>query len=129
MARSFVQNVADAVAAVAMAQEEDWEYAPPELEGPIGTITIGMDGTCLLMCEDGWRETMVGTIGFYDRDGERQHTIYLAATPEYGKATFLDRLEREIGRVRAAYPQARYVGLADGAKGTGSSLAGIPRSR
>ena len=69
------------------------------------------------MCEDGWRETMVGTIGFYDRDGERQHTIYLAATPEYGKATFLDRLEREIGRVRAAYPQARYVGLADGAKG------------
>ena len=87
------------------------------LEGPIGTITIGMDGTCLLMCEDGWRETMVGTIGFYDRDGERQHTIYLAATPEYGKATFLDRLEREIGRVRAAYPQARYVGLADGAKG------------
>ena len=26
-------------------------------------------------------------------------------------------LEREIGRVRAAYPQARYVGLADGAKG------------
>ena len=117
VARSFVQNVADAVAAVAMAQEEDWEYAPPELEGPIGTITIGMDGTCLLMCEDGWRETMVGTIGFYDRDGERQHTIYLAATPEYGKATFLDRLEREIGRVRAAYPQARYVGLADGAKG------------
>ena len=117
VARSFVQNVADAVAAVALAQEEDWEYAPPELEGPIGTITIGMDGTCLLMCEDGWRETMVGTIGFYDRDGERQHTIYLAATPEYGKATFLDRLEREIGRVRAAYPQARYVGLADGAKG------------
>ena len=117
VAQSFVQNVADAVAAVAMAQEEDWEYAPPELEGPIGTITIGMDGTCLLMCEDGSRETMVGTIGFYDRDGERQHTIYLAATPEYGKATFLDRLEREIGRVRAAYPQARYVRLADGAKG------------
>ena len=58
---------------------------------------------------------MVGTIGFYDRDGERQHTIYLAATPEYGKATFLDRLERESGG-RAAY-QASYVGLADGAKG------------
>ena len=117
VARSFVQNVADAVADGALAQEEDWEYAPPELEGPIGTITIGMDGTCLLMCEDGVRETMVGTIGFYDRDGERQHTVYLAAMPEYGKATFLDRLEREIGRVRAAYPQARYVGLADGAKG------------
>jgi hypothetical protein len=117
MARSFVQNVADSVATVAMAKEEDWEYALPEHEEPTATITIGMDGTCLLMCEDGWRETMVGTIGFYDREGERQHTIYLGATPESGKATFLGRLEREIGRVKAAYPQSRYVGLADGAKG------------
>src|SRR5262249_9446699 len=117
VARSFVQNVADAVAAVAMAKEQDWGYALPELEGSVATVAIGMDGTCLLMCEGGWRETMVGTIGLYDRDGERQHTIYLAATPEYGKATFLGRLEREIERVKAAYPQARYVGLADGAKG------------
>jgi hypothetical protein len=122
VARCFVQGVADAVAAVALAREEDWEYALPELEGPTATITLGMDGTCLLLCEDGWRETMVGTIGLYDADGERLHTIYLGATPEYGKATFLDRLEREIARVKAAYPQARYVGLADGAKGNWSFL-------
>src|SRR4051812_34626497 len=31
VARCFVQNVADAVAAVAMAKEEAWEYALPEL--------------------------------------------------------------------------------------------------
>jgi hypothetical protein len=117
VARCFVQDVTDAVAAVALARQEDWEYALPELEEVPTTITIGMDGTCLLMCEGGWRETMVGTIGFYDAEGDRQHTIYLAATPEYGKATFLDRMEREIGRVKAAYPGARYVGLADGAKG------------
>ena len=104
VARCFVQNVADAVAAVAMAREQDWEYALPELEEPTSTITIGMDGTCLLLCEDGWRETMVGTIGLYDKAGERQHTIYLGATPEHGKATFLDRLEREIDRVKVAYP-------------------------
>src|SRR3954453_10793979 len=117
VARSFVQNVADAVASVALAKQEDWGDALPQPGGPGGTITIGMDGTCLLMCEGGWRETMVGTIGFYDAEGDRQHTIYLAATPEYGKATFLGRMEREIDRVKAAYPQARYVGLADGAKG------------
>src|SRR3954469_24067890 len=117
VARCFVQNVADAVAAVALAKEEEWEYALPEPEGPTATITLGMDGTCLLLCEGGWRETMVGTVGFYGADGERPHTIYLGATPEYGKATFLDRLEREVARVKAAYPQARYVGLADGAKG------------
>jgi hypothetical protein len=117
VARCFVQDVADAVAAVAMAKEGDWEYALPKLEGSVATVAIGMDGTCLLMCEGGWRETMVGTIGLYDPDGERQHTVYLAATPEYGKATFLDRMEREVERVKAAHPRARYVGLADGAKG------------
>src|SRR3954471_2117267 len=58
VARCFVQDVADAVAAVALSKEEDWEYALPELEGPTATITIGMDGTCLLLCEGGWRETM-----------------------------------------------------------------------
>jgi hypothetical protein len=117
VARCFVQDVTDAVATVALAKQEDWEYALPELEPTLPTITIGMDGTCLLMCEGGWRETMVGPIGFYDAAGDRQHTIYLAATPEYGKATFLDRMEREIDRVKATYPESRYVGLADGAKG------------
>jgi hypothetical protein len=117
VARCFVQDVTDAVAAVALAKEEGWEYALPEPEEPTSTITIGIDGTCLLMCEDGWRETMVGTIGFYDAEGERQQTIYLGATPEYGKATFLGRMEREIERVKASHPKARYVGLADGAKG------------
>src|SRR3954454_6682614 len=100
VARSFVQHVADAVATVALAKEESWNYALPEMEHPVSAITLGLDGTCLLMCEDGWRETMVGTIGFYDKAGERQHTIYMAATPEYGKATFLDRMDREVDRVK-----------------------------
>jgi hypothetical protein len=117
VARSFVQNVADAVAAVALAKDESWDYALPAMEHPVATITLGLDGACLLMCEDGWRETMVGTIGFYDQAGERQHTIYMAATPEYGKATFLDRMDREVDRVKALYPLARYVGIADGARG------------
>jgi hypothetical protein len=74
------------------------------------------------MCEDGWRETMAGTIGFLDADGERQQTISLGATPEYGKATFLGRMGREIARVKASHPGARYVELADGAKGNGEFL-------
>ncbi len=122
VARSFIQNVADAVATVALAQEETWDYALPEMEHPVTTITLGLDGTCLLLCEDGWRETMVGTIGFYDKAGERQHTIYMAATPEYGKATFLGRLESEVSRVKAKYPEAHYVGIADGAKGNWNFL-------
>jgi hypothetical protein len=34
----------------------------------------------------------------------------------HGKATFLARLEEEVGRVKAAFPQAHYVGLSDGEK-------------
>src|SRR5262245_66241845 len=56
--------------AVAMAKEEEWEYSLPEPEGPTATITIGMDGTCLRMCEGGWREAVVGTIGLYEWGGE-----------------------------------------------------------
>ena len=62
-------------------------------------------------------ETMVGTLSFYDQAGERQHTVYLGATPEYGKAKFLGHLEAEIVRAKAKCPEAHYVGIADGAKG------------
>jgi hypothetical protein len=117
VSRCLIQDVADAVAAVAMAKEEDWSYALPKFEVPPVAVAISLDGTCMLMGEDGWRETMVGTLSFYDKEGERQHTIYLAATPEYGKAKFLGRMEAEIDRARAKCPEARYVGIADGAKG------------
>src|SRR3954452_17803780 len=117
VSRCLVQDVADAVAAVALAKEEDWSYHLPKMETPPATVALSLDGTCALMCEDGWRETMVGTISLYDREGERQHTIYLAATPEYGKATFLGRLEAEVSHVKAKYPRAHYAGIADGAKG------------
>jgi hypothetical protein len=116
VARSFVRDVADAVAAVALAKEQDWEYALPERGRPPAAVTISLDGTCMLMCEDGWREAMVGPIGLYDEPGQRLHTTYAAATPEYGKLTFLGRLGRGVDRVKAAYPDALYVGLADGAK-------------
>jgi hypothetical protein len=37
-------------------------YAPPEIDSEITTVGIGLDGTCMLMCEEGWREATVGTI-------------------------------------------------------------------
>jgi len=117
VSRCIVQDIADAVAAAALLKEEDWSYSLPRLPSAPMTVAVSLDGTCSLMCDDGWRETMVGTISVYDQDGERQHTIYVAATPEYGKAQFLSRLEREVIRVKATFLNARYVGIADGAKG------------
>jgi hypothetical protein len=117
VSRCLIQDVADAVAAAALAKEEDWSYTLPKFETPPATVAISLDGTCTLMCEDGWREAMVGTLTFYDGEGERQHTIYLAATPEYGRAKFLAHLEAEIDRAKAKCPDAHYVGIADGANG------------
>jgi hypothetical protein len=117
VSRCLIQDVADAVAAAVLVKEEDWSYTLPKFEEPPSTVAISLDGTCTLMGEDGWREAMVGTLAFYDAEGERQHTISLAATPEYGKAKFLGHLESEIGRAKAKCPDAHYVGIADGAKG------------
>lgn len=58
---------------------------------------------------------MVGTIALYDEEGKRLHTIYQGATPEYGKSTFWRRMTDEIAHIKKLYPQANYVGVADGA--------------
>ena len=112
---TFVQEVAQAVAGVAQLKEETWHYTTPKLEAPVASIGIGIDGASVLMIEQGWRQAMVGTLALYDRQGERLHTTYVAATPEYGKATFLERMDREIQQVKEHYPQAVTVGIADGA--------------
>lgn len=79
----------------------------PELpEEDVTTIGIGIDGTCLLMCQDGWREAMVGTISLYDQAGERLHTTYIGATPEYGKNTFFKRMSAEKAHGKCHLPHS-----------------------
>src|SRR5262249_5215809 len=103
-----------AVGSAALAKEEEWRYATPKLDEPVASIGIGLDGTCLFMTDEGNRQAMVGTISLYDKEGERLHTIYLAATPEHGKATFHARLKREIEHTCKLFPKAKRIGLADG---------------
>ncbi len=110
----LVQDLADAVGSVVQAKEEDWHYAVPKLQTPVASIGVGLDGTCAFLVNDGQRQAMVGTVTLYDREGNRQHTIYVAATPEYGKATFYQRLGREIEQAQRLYPRAKLTGVADG---------------
>lgn len=114
--RSSVQTLAEAVGSIALLKEEDWHYQTPKLPVAIETVSIGIDGTCMLLCEDGWRQAMVGTISLYDHQGERQHTTYIAAAPEHGRESFLFRMQREVKQVKRLYPHAHYQGLADGAQ-------------
>jgi hypothetical protein len=70
-----------------------------------------------------------GTVSLYDALGERQHTIYIGATPEYGKALFLERLEREIQRTKAVIPKRPILALPTGQPPTGNFSPVIPANR
>jgi hypothetical protein len=83
--RNYAKKLSDFVGTIAQSYETEWEYDLPEFDQPIHSITLGLDGACMLMHQDGWREAMCGSIAFYDPQGERMHTIYCSVTPEYGK--------------------------------------------
>lgn len=122
LSRKYIQRVAEAVAAIAIAKEEDWSYATPNLKESIKAVSFGLDGSCMYLRKDGYRVAMVGTIALFNRSGERLHTIYIGASPEYGKETFYARMTREIEHVQSLYPNATYIGIADGAEDNWSFL-------
>jgi hypothetical protein len=115
LSRGYIQTVSDMVGTLAQAKEESWHYNTPALKAPVVTVSIGLDGTTIYLREEGYRETMVGTIALYNDEGERLHTTYIGAPPEYGKNTFMMRMAREIDHVKQLYPDALYIGIADGA--------------
>src|SRR6516225_1539353 len=114
--KATLQDLATHIGTIAQAKEETWSYATPELKGKVATVGIGVDGTCMLICDQKWREAMTGSVSLYDRHGERLHTIYVGAAPAYGKELFFHRMDREIEHVKSLYPNAGFVGIADGAQ-------------
>lgn len=123
LSTKLVQSVSAHVEDVAMEKEFEWEYDLPEFDRVVNFISVGRDGTTTAIRGEGYRETMCGTISFYDSDGDRMHTIYSACAPEYGKKTFDRVLSMEIERVKVMFPTVRYTGLADGAKDNWSYLS------
>ena len=111
----YIKKVADAVGEMANIQEGEWEYDLPKFSRNVASVSVGLDGTCMLMSEYGWREAMTGSISLYDSKSERMHTVYIGAIPEYGKASFLKRLDDELAKIKERYPDCVYIGLADGA--------------
>jgi hypothetical protein len=116
ISKRYLQGVSERICEVVEDKEDVWEYVLPELGPPIAMISFSMDGAMLPTCEDGWRESMVGTVSLFDEEGERQHTIYVGEPPEYGKSSFMNRFEKEIKQIKIKYPEALYIGVADGAK-------------
>ncbi len=83
----------------------------------------GLDSANLLY-KEGYRIAMCGTIALYDDEGNRMHTVYFAAAPEYGKETFIKRFSSDIEKMKSRFPDATYVGVADGAPDNWTFLEG-----
>ena len=113
---NFVRNVSQLVAEGISEKEGTWELTTSEPSPhDVANVAIGLDGASVFFADEGWRQAMAGTIAFFDAAGERLHTRYIGAAPEHGKATFFERMDAEIHRVKQKYRRARYIGISDGA--------------
>jgi len=113
ISRTFIQDITRAVGEVA--SSKSWKYTPSVSPSEVKSIGISLDGACMLLRKDGWRQAMVGSISLYNEKGERIHTSYHAHAPEYGKETFYSNFTKEIETVKKNYPGKTCVGVADGA--------------
>ena len=116
VSRCYLQDTAEAVAAIAQSKQASWKYADVAQEKEVAVVGLSLDGTSVRYCEEGWRMAMVGTLSLYDALGERLQTVYLGAPPAYGKESFLKQMEREIRVYKERYPGVLWVGIADGAR-------------
>ena len=122
--RKLIQHLGALVGEVALEKEFEWSYDIPVMEEVVSHVSVSRDGTTTPILGEGYRETMCGTLSFYDAKGERMHTIYAACAPEYGKDSFDRVMDMELQRVKKHYPDLPYIGLADGAKNNWAYLEG-----
>ena len=114
LSKQYIQSLSQSAGSL-IAEKENWKY---DIEVPgdfVKTVSLSLDGACMLMCKEGYRQAMAGSISLYYFGGERLYTRCTALPPEYGKEQFYKAFDREIKHVRKLYPNADYVGIADGA--------------
>jgi hypothetical protein len=114
VARCYIQDISESVGSV-IASRPGWTYAIAVDPKDVASVGISLDGTCMLLCGEGYRQAMVGSISLYNSDGERLYTRYTAMPPETKKTRFYESFTREIKNIKRLYPKATYVGIADGA--------------
>jgi hypothetical protein len=114
LSRHYIQSLSQSIGNL-IVEKKNWNYTIEVDEESVATVGISQDGTCMLLCNDGYREAMVGSISLYDAQGERLYTRYTALPPEHGKGQFLQAFDHEIKRIRKLYSKAVFVGVADGA--------------
>jgi hypothetical protein len=82
------------------------KYGPVGGDGPAGAD--GCTGRA-------WHEASVGTLSYFDADGQRLKSTYLARMPEAHKATLVHDIEAELQVALADRPTLNIVFASDGA--------------
>ncbi len=72
-----------------------------------------------------WHEACVGTVSYWDADGEHLKTIYVGRMPESGKGTVSDELEDELHAALGERPDLHVCFAADGNPTQWELLEGI----
>jgi hypothetical protein len=85
------------------------------------TLVISVDALSLMLRKEGWKQATVGSITMLDAEGDPVRrgsgtfTIRIAEMPEPGKATMMERIEREVGALVALRPDVALEVVIDGA--------------
>jgi hypothetical protein len=106
-------------------EPSDGEPDPPRHERAYGVVTPPGP-----TADDGkmgaaWHEASVGTLAFFDGEGEHLSTVYLGRMPEAKKATLTAMLKAEAEHTLAVRPDLLPIMASDGALGQWESLAEI----
>ena len=123
ISNDFVFEISALVANIITEKESVWNYEMPRFDEDPATIGLSLDGTCVNIRQDGWRQVMVGTLSLYDNKGERLFTQYLGESPENGKERFYNRFSKAVEEMRHRFSEAQVVGVANGAKDNWSYLS------
>lgn len=105
----------------AMPRGRKTESPSPPRHGVVARGPAEHDG--MMGCA--WHEASVGTLGFFNEDGVRLKTIYVARMPEPGKATTAATLEQELVAALRERPDLNVVFASDGAAQQWESLTEI----
>jgi Uncharacterised protein family (UPF0236) len=105
----------------AMPRGRKSEFPEPPRHGVVGMGPAEDDG----MMGRAWHEASVATLAFFNDQGTRLKTIYIARMPEPNKATTVATLEDELLAVLCERPDLNIVFASDGAAPQWAALEGI----
>ncbi len=115
--------VVDESNAMRMQEPELFErvLAKSEVPAQTTTLVVSVDALSMRLRKEGWKQATVGTVTMLDAEGDPVrrgsgiHTIRIAEMPEAGKATIMERIEREVHALLAQRPELKLEVVIDGA--------------